>query len=30
MPVKIKIVKSRPERVEVKVRKPSWQQYLSY
>lgn len=30
MPVKIKVLNSRGTRVEVKVRRPSWQQFLSY
>ena len=30
MPIKIKIVKSRPARVNVRVRKPAWQQFLVY
>lgn len=30
MPVKIKVMNSRGTRVEVKVRRPSWQQFLHY
>jgi hypothetical protein len=30
MPVKIKIVNQRGIRVEVKVRRPKWQQFLTY
>lgn len=30
MPVKIKIKLSRSETVEVKVRRPKWQQYITY
>lgn len=30
MPVKIKVKNSRGIRVEVKVRRPRWQQYITY
>jgi hypothetical protein len=30
MPVKVKIVSSQPMQVAVKVRRPTWQQFLSY
>jgi hypothetical protein len=30
MPVKVKFVSSKPEKVAVKVRRPSWQQFIQY
>lgn len=30
MPVKIKIIRSRPSRVDVTVRRPGWQEYIQY
>ena len=30
MPVKIKIIKLRSTKVEVKVRRPKWQQFIAY
>ena len=30
MPVKVKIVSSKPEKVAVKVRRPAWQQFIHY
>lgn len=30
MPIKVKILGSKPTRVAVKVRRPAWQQFLSY
>jgi hypothetical protein len=30
MPVKIKMVPTRPTRVVVQVHRPSWQEYLRY
>jgi len=30
MPVKIKIIGSRPTRVAVEVRRPAWREFLTY
>ena len=30
MPVKIKIVSSKPEKIAVRIRKPYWQQFIQY
>lgn len=30
MPIKIKIITSRGSKVEVKVKRPSWQQFIKY
>lgn len=30
MPVKIKIIRTRPLRVDVTVRRPGWQEYIQY
>lgn len=29
-PVKVKVIGSRPKRVDVTVRRPQWQEFLSY
>lgn len=30
MPVKVKIVSGKPEKVVVRVKRPSWQEFLRY
>lgn len=30
MPVKVKFVSSKPEKVSVRIRRPSWQQFIHY